>query len=146
VVTVAFSSPLVQSPYQPNEECDQGDQSKLEESPSRHASQLQVLAKRSNNASFSRVQRRASHRLSVGNSSFIARPMSRLDEQDESSLVPYSGQHPRTSTDLAILTPLPPSRNWIVPPTTGQRSSVGFELSPLPDFTVHQVDRPQTFV
>ena len=142
VVTVAFSSPLIQSPYQPEDDWDQDEQSRLEDSPSRRVSQLQVLAKRSNTSTFSRLQRRSTRRPSMGNSSFIARPMSRLDEQDELSLVHYSEQRPRTSTDLARLTPLPPSRNWIVPSATGQRSNGDFELSPLPEFTVHQIDRP----
>ena len=142
VVTVAFSSPLVQSPYQPGENWDHVDQSRLEESPSRRASRLQVSATKPDNPTLSRRQRHGSHRLSFGNSSFIARPMSRLDEQDELSLVHYSRQRPQISTDLARVTPVAPSRNWILPPTTGHRSNVGFELSPLPDFTVHQIDRP----
>ena len=142
VVTVAFSSPLIQSPYPQDEDLEGGDDSRLEESPSRSASQQHSSTKRPTSSGFSRGQRRASRRMSVGNSSFIARPMSRLDEQDEMSLVHYSVKRPSDNIDLAVSTPLPLSRSLVVPPTTGQRSSIGFKLSPLPDFTVHQIDRP----
>ena len=142
VVTVAFSSPLIQSPYQPDEDWVEIDQSQIEDSPSRHVSELQVSARKPNHSTTSRFHRRVSHRLSFGNSSIMARPMSRLDEQDELSLVHYSAKQPQANTDLAVATPIPPSRNMIMHPASGHRSSIGFELSPLPDFTVHQVDRP----
>lgn len=142
VVTVAFSSPLVQSPYQPDDDWEQIDGSRLEDSPSRQALQPQRSAKKPNPSGISNGQRYASRRLSIGNSSFIARPMSRLDELDEMSLVCYSAQRPQTTTDLAISTPLPLSRSLAIQPTTGHRSSIGFSLSPLPDFSMHQIDRP----
>ena len=142
VVTVAFSSPLIQSPYQPDEGWKRDDESRLEESPSKQTSQLQKSARRPNSSGFSHGQRHASRRLSVGNSSLVARPMSRLDELDEMSLVRYSVQHPQTAMDLTISTPLPPARNLVGPPTTAHRSSIGFNLSPLADFTIHQIDRP----
>jgi len=46
------------------------------------------------------------------------------------------------SMELAISTPLPLQKSNLVPPTTGQRSSIGFQLSPLPDFTLDQIDKP----
>ena len=71
----------------------------------------------------------------------MAPPMSRLDEHEEMSLVQFSVKGNRT-LDVAISTPLPVSKSLLAPPTTGQRSGIGFQLSPLADFTVHQVDRP----
>lgn len=142
VVTVAFSSPLVQSPYQPDEDWEPYDESRLEESPSKQISLLQKSIRRPSSAGHSSGQRYNSRRLSVGNSSFLARPMSRLDELDEMSIVRYSVQRPQATMDLAISTPLPLSKSLYVPPTTGHRSSMGFSLSPLADFTVHQIDRP----
>ena len=44
--------------------------------------------------------------------------------------------------EVEVSTPLPVSRSLIVPQTAGNRSSISFHLSPLPDFTVHQIDKP----
>ncbi|KAF6236153.1 hypothetical protein HO173_005782 [Letharia columbiana] len=151
VVTVAFSSPLVDQ-REPAHENDDDDldlwegQSEFdpEESPIRSA--YQPSRSNSRRTSFGVVQksgrRGTSRRMSFSNQSYHARPMSRLDEQDELSLVQYSNQgHPMT-LEVAVSTPLPMSRSLMVPPTTGNRSSVSFHLSPLPDFTVHQIDKP----
>lgn len=151
VVTVAFSSPLVDQ-REPARENDDDDldlwegQNGLdpEESPSR---QDHLPSKSSNRRTpFDVVQKSSrrctSRRMSFSNQSYYARPMSRLDEQDELSLVQYSSKgHPMT-LEVAMSTPLPVSRSLLVPPTTGNRSSVSFHLSPLPDFTVHQIDKP----
>lgn len=150
VVTVAFSSPLVDQ-REPAHENDDDDldvwegQSELkpEESPIRQGYQPSSSGR---HKSFGLVQnsgrRGTSRRMSFGNQSYHARPMSRLDEQDELSLVQCSSKgHPMT-LEVAMSTPLPVSRSLAVPPTTGNRSSVSFHLSPLPDFTVHQIDKP----
>lgn len=151
VVTVAFSSPLVDQRELAYENDDDDldlweGQSELnhEESPTRQDHQPSWPGGR--RTSFSIMQksgrRNTPRRMSFGNQSYHARPMSRLDEQDELSLVQYSSKsHPMTM-EVAVSTPLPLSRSLMVPPMTGNQSGVSFHLSPLPDFTVHQIDKP----
>ena len=145
VVTVAFSSPLVdqrEPAYRKmDDELDLWEgQSELnvEESPVRQ--NHQPIRSSSRRTSFSVVQkpgrRGTSRRLSFGNQSYHPRPMSRLDEQDELSLVQYSSKGRPMTLEVAVSTPLPVSRS------PGNPSSVSFHLSPLPDFTVHQIDKP----
>ena len=149
VVTVAFSSPLVDqvevSYYrdgEPDSEEDLGELH-LDESPVRKISasrSLSTARRVSSGSTRQTAYRCASRRLSVGPQSYIARPLSRLDEQDELSMihVPNGG-----ALDLAISTPLPASnQSLIIPPTGKTSSSATFQLSPLPDFSVHQIDRP----
>ncbi len=151
VVTVAFSSPLIDQREPAHENYDDDldlweGQSELnpEESPIRQ--DYQPPKSSSRRTAFGAVQksgrRSTSRRMSFSNQSYHARPMSRLDEQDELSLVQYSSKgHPMT-LEVAVSTPLPVSRSLVVPPPTGNQSSVSFHLSPLPDFTVHQIDKP----
>jgi hypothetical protein len=150
VVTVAFSSPLVEQREPANEHdegfdlCEGDSQWALAESPPRSGTQRKLFSSRRTSFGMTprSAVRNASRRQSISNQSYIARPMSRLDEQDEMSLVHCSVGNRHMSMELAISTPMPMSRSLVVPPTTGQRSSTGFFLSPLPDFTVNQVDRP----
>ncbi len=151
VVTVAFSSPLVEQrePAYENddEELDLWEgQSNLSphESPVRQNQQPSLSSSRTTafGVAHKPGRRNTSRRMSFSNQSYHARPMSRLDEQDELSLVQYSGKCNPMTLEVAVSTPLPVSRSLMVPPTTGDRSSVSFHLSPLPDFTVHQIDRP----
>ena len=147
VVTVAFSSPLVDQRELVLENDDDRElweresELNLEESPTRQ--DKHTTSRRTSYGVVQKPGRRSiSRRVSLSNQSYHARPMSRLDERDELSLVQYpSGGHP-ISLEIAISTPLPLSRSLMVPPTTGNQSSVSFHLSPLPDFTVHQVDKP----
>ena len=148
VVTVAFSSPLIDQ-REPVHEDDDDDrefweresQLNLEESPT-----SQDKHTNSRRISFGVVQKPCrssnSRRKSLSNQSYHARPMSRLDERDELSLVQYPGSGHPMALEVAVSTPLPLSRSLMVPSTTGNQSSVSFHLSPLPDFTVHQVDKP----
>ena len=151
VVTVAFSSPLVDQREPAQEEDDDEEldlwegqsELNLEASPVRHNHQPRSSSRRGSFGVMQKPSRRGtSRRLSFSNQSFHARPMSRLDEQDEMSLIQYSKKaHPMT-LEVEVSTPLPMSRSLIVPQTTGKRSSISFHLSPLPDFTVHQIDKP----
>ena len=144
-VTVTFSSPLVdqiEASYFHNQESVlQEDASGLEldNSPIRKVSNTKNIPMgRRTSSGFGRKS--AYRRLSVGNQSYIARPMSRLDEQDETSMihVPNAG-----SLTTALTTPLPAQNSALIVPATGATSSsVTFQLSPLPDFSVHQTDRP----
>ena len=151
VVTVAFSSPLVdqREPLYGNDDSnfDIGEgQSELDANESPVRQDHRPSMSNSRRASFGLLQkssrRTSSRRLSFSNQAYNARPMSRLDEQDEMSLVHYSAKGHPVTLEVAVSTPLPISRSLIVPPTTGRQSSVSFHLSPLPDFTVHQIDKP----
>ena len=150
VVTVAFSSPLVdqREPMYDNIDDDldlwerQGELDP-EDSPTRQDYQPSRSSRRTSLGVVQKSGRRGtSRRMSFGNQSYHARPMSRLDEQDELSLVQYSSRGQPLTLEVAMSTPLPVSRSLMVPATTGNRSSVSFHLSPLPDFTVHQIDKP----
>ena len=149
VVTVAFSSPLVEQ-WEPDSGNDDGQDSGEESDPSHidspvrhkphHGDSVQTPFTSGISRKFGR--RSVSRRLSMNNQSHLARPMSRLDEEDEMSLVQCSVRNRHMSMEVAVTTPRPLSRSLMIPPSTNGRSSVGFQLSPLPDFTVHQVDRP----
>ena len=144
-VTVAFSSPLVEQKEAP-EPCEiweGNEEPPCEGTPTRFTPKPRSSTKRPTSAGFGlrSFYRDASRKMSISNQSYIAKPMSRLDEHEEMSIVQYSVKGNRTM-DIAISTPLPLSKSFVGPPTTAQYSSVGFHLSPLPDFTVHQIDRP----
>ncbi|MCJ1463444.1 hypothetical protein MMC07_002051 [Pseudocyphellaria aurata] len=150
VITVAFSSPQMDqmTPYAsnggPNMWDDEGDLD-LDDSPirldSRPApSSLRKLSGRANRRS---SYCSPSRPRSMGSQSYVARPMSRLDEQDEISFL-QSSRALNARLDMVISTPLSFQQSMVAPhvPSTGQQSSVGFHLSPLADFTVHQTDSP----
>ena len=137
VVTVAFSSPLVDHMQSPDihESWDHGERVESGESPSRRHVQRTPIS------SVKRSILSSSRRMSFGDRSLMGPPMSRLDENEEMSLVQYSARPDRTFNQ-AMSTPLPLTRSILLPPTAGKGSSMGFSLSPLADFTVHQIDRP----
>ena len=148
-VTVTFSSPLVdqiEASYFHDEESilqQDGDDLDVDDSHVRKPSKARItpMARRSSSA-FGRKSGypSSSRRMSVGHQCYIARPMSRLDEQDEMSMVHIPN---RGSLNVALSTPVPaPKSELIAPRASVTSSSVTFQLSPLPDFSVHQVDRP----
>ena len=150
VVTVAFSSPLVEPRREPDPQehdtSDSGEEESdlsLNDSPVKYGSRQETSPKKCiSSVSAQRLgTRNASRHMSFNNQSYQARPMSRLDEEDEMSIVQYSLGNQQVSMDVAITTPLPVSRSLMLPPSTNGRSSVCFNLSPLPDFTVHQIDK-----
>lgn len=149
VVTVAFSSPLIDqmTPYTSNggqETWEDESDLDLDDSPTRFHPQPEVsLRKASAHAGRRSSYRNVSRRRSLGSQSYVARPMSRLDEQDEISFLQSDGVS-NARLDMVISTPLSFQQSMIAPhvSSTGQRSSVGFHLSPLADFTVHQTDSP----
>ena len=149
VVTVAFSSPLVEHrdlefEVDRDSDFDEGENElNLKESPV-HRSSLSSTTKASASSAVLRNLNRPSstRRMSFGNRSGLGRPMSRLDEEEELSIVRCSFSDRRVSMEVAMTTPLPISRSLMIPPTTDGKSSNGFQLSPLPDFTVNQMDKP----
>jgi protein NUD1 len=83
-------------------------------------------------------------RVSFGGRSFSVRPVSRIDEYDEDdSFSMIARDEKKREISLVNLTPLPlrdlPSTS-MPPPSTGRRIDVSFHLSPLPDFSINQVD------
>lgn len=153
VVTVAFSSPLVdqtQTPYKFNGKMeswddddliDDLDDSPICSDPPPGCSKMKIHAAYSGRRPSYRPISRPSRRVSVENRSYPARPMSRLDEQDEMSFLQCAGGGANASL-MVLSTPLSFKSSAIGShlPSTGQRSSVGFHLSPLADFTIHQTD------
>ncbi len=148
VVTVAFSSPLVnhvqkdeyeespdRDPRMWNESCE----SIVEDSCLGHFSGLVQNQRSASKRTPAGFAQRSAHcstarRVSFGGQSFTARPVSRIDELNEVSFSECHGEIRRQSHDLAVSTPLP------VPSSAGRQSNFSFHLSPLPDFTVHQLD------
>ncbi len=139
VITVAFSSPLIDhmQPHNDGSELWDGESElNLDDSPIRPGS----TSKKRTSSGFGRrsINRGTPRRTSIGSQSYIARPMSRLDEEDELSFL--RGSDDARNMSIVVATPLQRS-TALQPPTTGQQSSIGFHLSPLPDFTIHQIDR-----
>lgn len=147
VVTVAFSSPLVdqiETSYLHEEGShllEDDDDPDLEDSARQYGGDKKTPSSaRRLSIGFRRgsIHQSASRRRSIGQQNFIARPMSRLDEHEELSIVHCSNG---VGMNVALSTPLN-RHSLAVPRTSGHSSSIGFRLSPLPDFTVHQIDRP----
>lgn len=150
VVTVSFSSPLIghlQTPYrtdaEPEGEYD-GGYLDLDDSPLRVGHQPEV-SQSSRRSSFDRRSNRrtSSRRISINGQPFIARPMMRLDEEDEIAFLQTAKGHRNSSMNMIVSTPLARQGDLLAPKPTpsGQDSSIGFHLSPLQDFTIHQTDQ-----
>lgn len=154
VVTVAFSSPLVdqiQTPYASKSKqeswdddedlIDDLDDSPICSDPLPSRSNMKRHPAHSGQRPSYRSISRPSRRVSLENRSYHARPMSRLDEQDEISFLQCAGNGANASL-MVLSTPLNFKSSAIGPhlPSTSQRSGVGFHLSPLADFTIHQTD------
>lgn len=154
VVTVAFSSPLVdqiQTPYTINSKLeswdddedliDDLDDSPICSDPPSGRPKMKIHPAHSGRRPSYRPISRSSRRVSLENRSYPARPMSRLDEQDEISFLQCAGGGANASL-MVLSTPLNFKSSAVGPhvPSTGQRSSVGFHLSPLADFSIHQTD------
>ncbi|KAL9609274.1 MAG: hypothetical protein Q9167_005943 [Letrouitia subvulpina] len=152
VVTVAFSSPLVdqiltlRTEDREGEQWDDESDLDLSESPPTQSApvpQLGSMRKRRLSFGFGRRSgyRNVSHRGPMGSQLYATRPMSPLGEDEELSIVHRSTSQ-IAGLDVVVSTPLPTSRTSLaVPPSaSGQHSSTGFQLSPLSEFTVHQHD------
>ncbi|KAL8930994.1 MAG: hypothetical protein Q9208_000095 [Pyrenodesmia sp. 3 TL-2023] len=146
VVTVAFSSPLVDqvrfsrgdNDAAPSDE----DESELDlaDSPVRDDTRPSSSSRQPPCSGYGKrpPHRNPSRRASIG----FARPMSRLDEHEELTfLQTFHGPH-NASMELVVTTPLPVSRHTPLQSalSSGQGSSIGFQLSPLSEFTVHKSD------
>ncbi|KAL8943033.1 MAG: hypothetical protein Q9216_001321 [Gyalolechia sp. 2 TL-2023] len=150
VVTVAFSSPLVDQVQILNDDVDAAaswdDESDLDlaDSPVRDDARSLSASQRRTSSGFRKTSsyRNASRRASIG----FARPMSRVDENEELTfLQAFQGPH-NASKELIVTTPLPASHNAPLPSalSSAQASSIGFQLSPLSEFTVHKSEKLET--
>lgn len=146
VVTVAFSSPLVDHVQtvnvekNPDDAWDDGSDLDLADSPVREDTRSASASKRRISSKLGKrsVYRSGSRRASIG----IARPMSRVDENEELTFL-QSFHGPQNSTmNLVLTTPLPASRSILQASgfASAPSSSIGFQLSPLSEFTVHKND------
>jgi hypothetical protein len=91
--------------------------------------------------------RAASRRVSFGGQSFTARPVSRIDEQSEGSATRMTEHCQRAGSagfQVTVSTPLRlrdiPGTLSVPVSTIARRSQLSFHLSPLPDFTINQID------
>ncbi|KAI4272370.1 MAG: hypothetical protein LQ337_005342 [Flavoplaca oasis] len=145
VVTVAFSSPLV-DPVQAAEDWgkddawDDGSDLDLADSPLQENPRSNAGSKRRTSSGFNKrsLYRGGSRRAST----VMARPMSRLDENEELTFLQSFHGGQTTNLNLVLTTPLPSSRSMLQPAvhSSAQSSSIGFQLSPLSEFTVHNND------
>ena len=141
VITVSFSSPIVQSPSLGGSAIrEYSHHTDPDESPSRSfsVSQNRPLGQTVTRSSW----KRRSQRLSMGHTTAVARPMSRLDEADELSIIHRSQRHMNPISPINLHTSASISKNLIFTPSNAARGSTCLELTPLPDFTVHQIDQP----
>ena len=140
-VTVTFSSPPVDRVHSPDirETWTYPNNGLEEERSNAGVSSPEQDTNKQVSSTIDRKHRR--HSLSRPFINKSARSMSPLDENQERSLIQYSARGNRT-IDIAISTPLPFARSLLLTSSSNEPSSLGFRLSPLADFTVHQADRP----
>ncbi|KAL8672403.1 MAG: hypothetical protein Q9168_003142 [Polycauliona sp. 1 TL-2023] len=149
VVTVAFSSPLVDQLRDVDDGddddnnhsiCEDGSDLDLADSPVRDNTRSKSASKRRTSSGFGKhsAYRSGSRRASIG----LARPMSRLDENEELTFLQSSNNGQTTNMNLVLTTPLPASRSMLHPSahSSAYSSSIGFQLSPLSEFTVNKND------
>ncbi|MCJ1245556.1 hypothetical protein MMC30_002760 [Trapelia coarctata] len=139
VVTVAFSSPL-ENPVQ-DDNWDENSDLNLDDSPEPQLRETRhPTSRRTSTGSRLQPSYRSRRRISIGTQSFVARPVSRIDEHEELSLVEHPKLGRSFNMDVILSTPQPQQGTMSVPPTTGVWSNGTFHLSPLSDFTIHQTD------
>ncbi|PBP25649.1 WD repeat domain-containing protein [Diplocarpon rosae] len=157
-VTISFSSPLA-SIIQPSEYGVEGSfiEGDLEEiarsdlEVEDDVNNESIILSRSTSQSIQRTAstkirtalRNTSRRTSVGGHRFSARPVSRIDEQDEDSFLDKFQNGQQRSISIVVSTPVPSkSASTVTIATPRQTHEVGtLTLTPLPDFTVHQADQ-----
>jgi hypothetical protein len=148
-VTISFSSPLTS--IIPPDEYDDRIKSDGDESSDNDSILIHQSAQRKSYLAQSRsIQHTGSRKLCVTNRNFLARPVSRIDEHDEESLMGRMEDHgPKRSVSIVISTPLPARTSndpgSLVPPSGVARYSEGIlQLTPLSDFSMNQPDESFT--
>ena len=152
VVTVAFSSPLIRQSKSPDHSDDGVDHWEdngdldWDDSPEHQARSQNIGTPKvgSLRSAPKANSRHGSRRISTGSHTYQARPISRIDEEDEVSFPQHAQKSRNASMHMVLSTPKSlrdfPGSMSMPPPATGQRTNLTFHLSPLPDFTVHQTD------
>ncbi|KAK0103451.1 leucine rich repeat [Cadophora gregata] len=155
-VTISFSSPLASiiqaSTYDADSSMDRdpSDTSQLQMDADEDGGNDSIIVLKKANTSSQRSSstktrstfRSTSRRMSLRGHKFPARPVSRIDEQDEDSTSENLTHQQRRSVSVIVSTPVP-SRHVsdIILATPRPSHEVGtLTLTPLSDFTVHQAD------
>jgi hypothetical protein len=152
VVTISFSSPLVSHIAYTDDDATEmnGDKSSSQgkslysdevyQHSTKHIRHERSLGRHNNHKVSAST---AARRTSLDGRPFVGRPISRIDEQNEDSVGDMSLVR-RDEPAQVISTPLPNhlERSMMHPSSGGRDSSYNFHLSPLADFTVHQIDDP----
>jgi hypothetical protein len=148
VVTVAFSSPLIHSTFEPQAQADMEngneweDESSLclDESPEREVPEERYNGYRKPSQG-SRSRSGYRRRRSSSANNFVGRPISRIDEHDELLLTDYTRPIHNSSVNVVLSTPQAFRRapeQMTVASLNDKPSDLTFYLSPLSDFTVDQ--------
>ncbi|KAL8693720.1 MAG: hypothetical protein Q9218_001521 [Villophora microphyllina] len=147
VVTVAFSSPLVDHVETLKEDSDAADSDDdgsdldLADSPIQDGVRSSSASRKQHSSRLGKrsVYRGASRRTSIG----FSQPMSRVDENEELSFLQSIHGPANASVDLIVTTPMATSQSVLLQSafSSAQASSIGFQLSPLSEFTVHKDDQ-----
>jgi Leucine-rich repeat (LRR) protein len=145
-VTISFSSPLA-SFIQPEDyeggtesEADDGALQGKQSDRSQWSGRRQLYTSKSRSASST-----TSRKVSLGGHAFLARPVSRIDEQDEESFLDRLEQpDSRRSVSVILSTPLSHRHSSgplsIIPSSVSRHTDTLLELTPLADFTMNQPD------
>lgn len=86
----------------------------------------------------------ASRHISVGGIPFVTRPVSRIDEREEESLLErFNASQRDGNVGVVVATPDPPrstsgDMSMVVPSAASNRTETLLNLTPLSDFTMHQ--------
>ncbi|GAD99037.1 hypothetical protein AOR_1_1896144 [Paecilomyces variotii No. 5] len=140
VVTISFSSPLVSHVAYPE---NSSPQTSEHGTPSPGASGTrEATVDESHPGRLLRNVKNSSRRRSLEGKPFVGRSVSRIDEQSEESTNNLSLIQQHNAED-SIATPLSNGRRRSLSYSSiGNDTSYSFHLSPLPDFTVNQIDDP----
>jgi Leucine-rich repeat (LRR) protein len=150
VVTIAFSSPLVSAvAYQddPSTSELEVDLTARDSEGSREmgdAGNGELAANRRLKQGTATAQQPGSNSSlykSWSGQNFVGRPVSRIEEHDEVAANEDMSLIPTSKSEAMTPVPRPPEGTLAVPHTAGKVSSM-ICLTPLPDFSLHQVDRP----
>ncbi|KAL2069678.1 hypothetical protein VTL71DRAFT_14357 [Oculimacula yallundae] len=155
-VTIAFSSPLASIIQGPEYDADSSIEvnaegpSQLDTDADEDATNDSLIvskkeskpSQRSKSSKTRSSFRSKSRRMSLGGHNFTARPVSRIDEQDEDSINEKLMKDQQRSVSIILSTPIP-SRHTsnIILATPRPGHEIGtLTLTPLSDFTVHHAD------
>ncbi|KAE8453415.1 hypothetical protein EG329_010276 [Mollisiaceae sp. DMI_Dod_QoI] len=148
-VTITFSSPLASIIKPTNYEDEDSSQPEVNEAsesddePSNGSVVITKNRSRTASTTMRSAMRSASRLQSLRGHNFSARPVSRIDEQDEDSTDKDNEIRDRSSISIVVSAPLPHRREAsIVLSTPRPAHEVGtLTLTPLSDFTVHHGDQ-----